>query len=103
LLDLDALDQGPWLPRRRAVSQLSRAGALERLMKDSLDGRNSRRPHPKWQRIMALRSLSESMGRSLLDIALQFCRGTPAVGRNSAWYAVENHLSENLRYFQAVL
>ena len=70
-------------------------------MKDGLDGAQLKAATPKWQRILALRSLSRSTGRSPLDIALQFCRGTPAVSVTLLGMRVESHLRENLRYFQA--
>jgi aryl-alcohol dehydrogenase-like predicted oxidoreductase len=56
---------------------------------------------PKWQRIQALHAFSKSTGRSLLDMAFQFCRGTPAVGLTLLGMRTESHLSANLRYFQA--
>jgi len=102
LLDLDALDQGTLAAAgARGLAVIARGCFGGGLMKDSLDGAQLRAATPKWQRIMALRSLSEGMGRSLLDIALQFCRGTPAVSVTLLGMRVENHLSENLRYFQA--
>jgi aryl-alcohol dehydrogenase-like predicted oxidoreductase len=41
------------------------------------------------------------MGRSVLDLALQFCRATPDVGVTLLGMRVENHLRENLRFVQA--
>ncbi len=70
-------------------------------MKEGLDEAQLKAATPKWQRILALRSLSKSMGRSLLDIALQFCRATPAVSVTLLGMRIESQLRDNLRYIQA--
>ena len=102
LLDLDALDQGTLAAAgARGLAVIARGCFGGGLMKDGLDVAQLKAATPKWQRILALRSLSESMGRSLLDVAFQFCRGTPAVSVTLLGMRLENHLSENLRYFQA--
>jgi aryl-alcohol dehydrogenase-like predicted oxidoreductase len=102
LLDLDALDQGTLAAAwARGLAVIARGCFGGGLMKDSLDGAQLEAATAKWQRILALRSLSRSAGRSLLDVAFQFCRGTPAVSVTLLGMRVENHLSENLRYVQA--
>jgi aryl-alcohol dehydrogenase-like predicted oxidoreductase len=102
LLDLEALDQGTLAAAgARGLGIIARGCFGGGLLKDGLDGAQLKAATPKWQRILALRSLSKSTGRSLLDIALQFCRGTPAVSVTLLGMRVENHLRENLRYFQA--
>lgn len=102
LLDLEALDHGTLAAAgARGLGIIARGCFGGGLLKDGLDEAQLRAATPKWQRILALRSLSNSTGRSLLDIALQFCRGTPAVGVTLLGMRVENHLRENLRYVQA--
>lgn len=102
LLDLEALDQGTLAAAgARGLGIIARGCFAGGLLKDGLDGAQLEAATPKWERILALRSFSQSMGRSLLDIAFQFCRGTPAVNVTLLGMRVENHLRENLRYFQA--
>src|SRR5271163_3388024 len=80
LLDLNALDHGTLAAAEaRGLGIIARGCFAGGLLKDGLDGALLKAATPKWQRILALRSLSRSTGRSLLEIALQFCRGTPAV------------------------
>ena len=70
-------------------------------MKDSLDEVQLKEATPKWQRILALRALSRKSGRSVLDLALQFCRGTPAVSVTLLGMRLESQLADNLRYVPA--
>jgi aryl-alcohol dehydrogenase-like predicted oxidoreductase len=103
LLDLDALNQGTLAAAgARGLGVIARGCFGGGLLKDGLDGAQLKAATPKWQRILDLRSLSNSMGRSVLDIAFQFCRGAPAVGVTLLGMRVENHLRENLRYVQAL-
>jgi aryl-alcohol dehydrogenase-like predicted oxidoreductase len=102
LLDLEALDQGTLAAAAaRGLGIIARGCYGGGLLKDGLDEAQLKGATPKWQRILALRSQSKSMGRSLLETAAQFCRGTSAVNVTLVGMRVENHLSENLRYFQA--
>jgi aryl-alcohol dehydrogenase-like predicted oxidoreductase len=102
LLDLDALDQGTLAAAdARGLGIIARGCFGGGLLKDGLDEAQLRAATPKWQRILDVRSLSKSMGRSALDAALQFCRCTPAVSVTLLGMRVEDHLRENLRYAQA--
>ena len=102
LLDLEALDQGTLAAAgARGLAIIARGCFAGGLLKDGLDGAQLEAATPKWRRILALRSLSQSTGRSVLDIALQFCRGTPAVNLTLLGMRTEGHLRDNLRYFQA--
>jgi aryl-alcohol dehydrogenase-like predicted oxidoreductase len=102
LLDLEALNQGTL-----AAAAAQGLGVIARgcfgggLLKDGPDQAQLEAATPKWQRIMALRLLSQSMGRSPLDVAFQFSRGTPGVGVTLLGMRVEAHLRENLRYAAA--
>ena len=101
LLDLEALDEGTLAAAgARGLGVIVRGCFGGGLLKDGLDGAQLKAATPKWERILALRSLSRSTGRSLLDIALQFCRGTPAVSVTLLGMRIEDHLRENMRYFQ---
>jgi aryl-alcohol dehydrogenase-like predicted oxidoreductase len=102
LLDLEAFDQGTLTAAgARGLGIIARGCFAGGLLKDGLDESQLKAATLKWQRILALRSLSKSRGRSLLDIALQFCRGTPAVSVTLLGMHVESHLRDNLRYVQA--
>jgi len=102
LLDLEALDQGTLAAAgARGLGVIARGCFGGGLMKDSLDETQLKAATPKWQHILGLRSFSKNSGRSLMDIALQFCRGTPAVSVTLLGMRVEDHLRENLRYVQA--
>jgi aryl-alcohol dehydrogenase-like predicted oxidoreductase len=102
LLDPEALDHGTLAAAgARGLGIIVRGCFGGGLLKDGLDPTELEATTPKWQRILALRSLSKSTGRSLLDIALQFCRGTPAVSVTVLGMRVESHLRDNLRYVQA--
>ena len=102
LLDLQALDQGTLAgAEARGLGIIARGCFGGGLLKDSLDETQLKAATSKWQRILALRSLSKTAGRSVLDIALQFCRDTPAVSVTLLGMRTESHLSDNLRHFQA--
>jgi len=102
LLDLEALDQGTLADAgARGLGIIARGCFAGGLLKDDLDGPQLKATTPKWQRILALRSLSRTMARSVLDISLQFCRDTPAVSVTLLGMRVENHLRQNLRYVHA--
>src|SRR5882757_4709944 len=77
LLDLDALDEGTLAAAEaRGLGIIARGCFGGGLLKDGLDGAQLKAATPKWQRILAVRSLSGRANRSALDMALQFCRGT---------------------------
>jgi aryl-alcohol dehydrogenase-like predicted oxidoreductase len=102
LLDLEALDQGTLAAAKaRGLAVIARGCFAGGLLKDGLDGEELKAVTPKWQRILALRSLSTGMGRSLLDVAFQFCRGTPVVSVTLLGMRVESHLRDNLRYIES--
>jgi aryl-alcohol dehydrogenase-like predicted oxidoreductase len=99
LLDLEALDQGTLAAAEaRGLGIIVRGCFAGGLLKDSLDEAQLKAATPKWDRILALRLLSRSMGRSLLDLAFQFCRGTSGVSVTLLGMRVESHLRDNLRY-----
>jgi aryl-alcohol dehydrogenase-like predicted oxidoreductase len=102
LLDPEALDQGTLAAAgAHGLAIIARGCFGGGLLKDGLDAAHLKAATPKWQRILALRSLSKSAGRSLLDTALQFCRGTPAVSVTLLGMRLDSHLRENLRYVGA--
>jgi aryl-alcohol dehydrogenase-like predicted oxidoreductase len=102
LLDLEALDQGTLaVAAARGLAVIARGCFGGGLLKNGLDEAALKAATPKWQRILALRSFSESTGRAPLEVALQFCRRTPAVSVTLLGMHVENHLRDNLRYIQA--
>jgi aryl-alcohol dehydrogenase-like predicted oxidoreductase len=102
LLDLDALDEGTLgAAEARGLAIIARGCFGGGLLKDGLDGEQLKAATPKWQRILAVRSLSKSANRSPLDMALQFCRGTPGVSVTLLGMRTEGHLRDNQRYFEA--
>jgi aryl-alcohol dehydrogenase-like predicted oxidoreductase len=102
LLDLQALDQGTLeTAKARGLAVIARGCFAGGLLKDGLDEEQLKAATPKWPRILALRAYSQRIGRSVLDIAFQFCRSTPAVSVTLLGMRLESHLSENLRYVQA--
>jgi aryl-alcohol dehydrogenase-like predicted oxidoreductase len=102
LLDLQALDQGTLTAAEsRGLGIIARGCFGGGLLKEGLDGAQLREATPKWEHILALRSLSSKTGRSLLDTAFQFCRCTPAVSVTLLGMRMESHLRDNLRYVQA--
>jgi aryl-alcohol dehydrogenase-like predicted oxidoreductase len=102
LLDTEALDQGTLAAAAaRGLGIIARGCFAGGLLKDGLDESQLKAITPKWQRILALRALSTNAGRSLMDTALQFCRGTPAVSVTLLGMRVENHLRKNLSYSEA--
>jgi aryl-alcohol dehydrogenase-like predicted oxidoreductase len=101
LLDLQALDQGTLeAAGARGLGIIARGCYGGGLLKDGVDAEQLRATTPKWERILALRSFSQGMGRSALDIALQFCRGTPAVSVTLLGMRLESHLRDTLRYVE---
>jgi aryl-alcohol dehydrogenase-like predicted oxidoreductase len=102
LLDLEALDHGTLAAAgARGLGIIARGCFGGGLLKDGLDETQLQAATPKWKRIVALRSLSKSTGRPVLDSALQFCRETPAVSVTLLGMRVERHLRESLRYLEA--
>jgi aryl-alcohol dehydrogenase-like predicted oxidoreductase len=100
LLDLEALEQGTLAAaQQRGLAIIARGCFGGGLLKDGLEGAQLEAATPKWQRILAIRSLGKSLDRSPLDLALQFCRTTPAVSVTLLGMRTENHLRDNLRYF----
>ena len=100
LLDLEALEQRTLAAASaRGLAIIARGCFGGGLLKDGLDRAQLEAATPKWQRILALRSLGEGTGRSLLDMALQFCRGTDGISTTLLGMRTENHLRENLRHF----
>jgi aryl-alcohol dehydrogenase-like predicted oxidoreductase len=101
LLDLDALDHGTLAAAEaRGLGIIARGCFAGGLLKDGLGGTQLKEVTPKWPRILALRSLSKGMRRSVLDMAYQFCRGTAAIDVTLLGMRIETHLRENLRYVQ---
>jgi aryl-alcohol dehydrogenase-like predicted oxidoreductase len=99
LLDLEALDQGMLAAAEaRGLAVIARGCFAGGLLKDGLDESQLQAATPKWQRILALRSFSARAGRSVLDIAFQFCRDTPAVSVTLLGMHTQSHLRDNLRY-----
>ncbi len=99
LLDLEALDQGTLAAAgARGLGVIARGCYGGGLLKDGLDGEQLKAATPKWERILALRSFGQNTGRPVLDLALQFCRGTPAVSVTLLGMRVESHLRDSLRY-----
>jgi len=102
LLDLDALDNGTLAAAgARGLAVIARGCFGGGLLKDGLDEAQLKDATPKWQRILALRSLGKATGRPLLDMAFQFCRATPAVSVTLLGMRTENHLRDNLHHVQA--
>ncbi len=102
LLDFEALNHGTLTAAvARGLGVIARGCFGGGLLKDGLDGAQLQTATPKWQRILALRLLSRDMGRSLLDVAFQFCRSTPGVGVTLLGMRIETHLRENLHYVAA--
>jgi aryl-alcohol dehydrogenase-like predicted oxidoreductase len=102
LLDPEALDQGMLASAHaRGLGIIARGCFGGGLLKDSFEEEQLKVATPKWQQILALRSLSGRLGRSVLDAALQFCRATPAVSVTLLGMRLESHLRDNLHYFDA--
>ena len=102
VLDFEALEQGTLASAAaRGLGVIARGCFGGGLLKEGLDEAALQAATPKWRRILALRSLGRSTGRSPLDIALQFCRGTPAVSVTLLGMRVESQLRDNLRHGRA--
>jgi len=102
LLDPEALDQGTLAAAEaRGLGVIVRGCFGGGQLKDGPSEVELKATTPKWQRILNLRLLSKSSGRAVLDIALQFCRGTPSVSAILLGMRTESHLCENLSYLQA--
>jgi aryl-alcohol dehydrogenase-like predicted oxidoreductase len=101
LLDLQALDQGMLATAQaRGLAVIARGCFGGGLLKDGLVGDELKTATSKWQHIEALRTHSVNLRRSLLDVAFQFCRGTPGVSVTLLGMRTESHLRENLRYLE---
>jgi aryl-alcohol dehydrogenase-like predicted oxidoreductase len=101
LLDLEALDQGTLTEAAaRGLGIIARGCYGGGLLKDGLDAEQLKATTPKWERILALRSFSQGRDRSALEVALQFCRGTPAVSVTLLGMRLQSHLRDSLRYVE---
>lgn len=97
LLDLEALDQGTLAAAgARGLGIIARGCYGGGLLKDSTSAEELKAITDKWQRILALRGFSQRTHRSVLDLALQFCRGTPAVSVTLLGMRLESHLRDSL-------
>jgi aryl-alcohol dehydrogenase-like predicted oxidoreductase len=102
VLDLEALDQGTLAAAQsRGLGIIARGCFGGGLLKDDLSETQLKELTPKWQRIMHLRSISQKSGRPLLEMALQFCRGTPAVNVTLLGMRTDTHLRENMHHLKA--
>jgi len=99
LLDLEALEQGTLdAARARGLGLIARGCLGGGLLKDGIDVARLKEATPKWQRILALRELGQRAGRSLPEMALQFCRATPGVSVTLLGMHAAHHLRDGLRY-----
>ncbi len=99
LLDPEALEQGTLeAARTRGLGVIARGCFGGGLLKDGIEEAQLRQMTPKWREILALRAFAARSGRSVLDIAFQFCRGNPAVNVTLLGMRTQNHLRDNLRY-----
>jgi aryl-alcohol dehydrogenase-like predicted oxidoreductase len=97
LLDPEALDAGTLAAAQaRGLGIIARGCFAGGLLKDGLDAAQLEDATSKWQRILALRALSKTTSRPLLDMALQFCRGTSSVSVTLLGMRTPRHLDENL-------
>ncbi len=102
VLDPEAWDQGTLATAAaRGLGIIARGCFAGGLLKAGLDAAQLAAATPKWQRVLALHSLIESTGGSLLGTALQYCRGTPGVSVTLLGMRTEDHLKDNLRYIEA--
>jgi aryl-alcohol dehydrogenase-like predicted oxidoreductase len=101
LLDLQGLEQGTLAAAaERGLAIVARGCFGGGLLKDGPGEAELKALTPKWQRILALRALGQRMGRPVLDLAFQFCRGTPAVSVTLLGMRTTQHLQDNLRYVE---
>jgi aryl-alcohol dehydrogenase-like predicted oxidoreductase len=99
LLDPQAFDQGTLAAAEaQGLAVIARGCFGGGLLKENLDETELKASTPKWPQILALRSLSDAMGRPILDCALQFCRATTAVSVTLLGMHTEIQLRKNLRY-----
>lgn len=96
VLDPQALDDGTLsAARANGLAVIARGCFGGGLLKDGLDETQLRTMTPKWQQILELRAFAQRTGRSPLDVALQFCRGAPAVSTTLLGMRTADHLSAN--------
>lgn len=102
VLDQMALDDGTLEEARaRGLAIIARGCFGGGLLKDGADAAQLEAVTPKWRQILALRSLSAQLRRPALDVAFQFCRGTPAVSVTLLGMHREQHLRDNVGYADA--
>ena len=102
LLDREALEQEMLAgAQARGLAIIARGCFGGGLLKDGLDATQLRATTPKWERILELRTLASSTDRTVLDMALQFCRATAGVSVTLLGMRTASHLDENLRYYAA--
>jgi aryl-alcohol dehydrogenase-like predicted oxidoreductase len=102
VLDREALQQQMLAgAQARGLAIIARGCFGGGLLKDGLDATQLRATTPKWERILELRTLAASTDRSVLDMALQFCRATAGVSVTLLGMRTANHLDENLRHYAA--
>ena len=102
VLDQLALDDGTLdRARGRGLAIIARGCFGGGLLKDGTDDAQLRAATGKWRQIIALRSLSAQLQRPTLDVAFQFCRGTPGVAVSLLGMHRRQHLDDNLRHVRA--
>jgi aryl-alcohol dehydrogenase-like predicted oxidoreductase len=99
LLDREALEQGTLAAAHaRGLGIIARGCLAGGLLKEGLDASQLEAATPKWPRIMALRTIAGDAGRSPIDLALQYCRGTPEISVTLLGMRTEEHLRGNLAH-----
>jgi aryl-alcohol dehydrogenase-like predicted oxidoreductase len=101
LLDLEALDQGTLAAAAaRGLGIIARGCFGGGLLKDGLDEAQLKAGDTQMGTYPRPTFAQQEHGPLLAGYRFQFCRGTPAVSVTLLGMRVENHLRENLRYFQ---
>ena len=101
LMDLEAMDGVFDKISERQYGIISRGCFGGGALKQSLTEAELRAIEPKWKRVLQIRQLTEQLGRSPFEAALQFSLSIEPISVTIVGMRTTEHLVANLRYYSA--
>ena len=101
LLDMEASEGVFEDASKRGLGIIARACFGGGGLKDSLTEAELRAIEPKWERVLKIRKIAETFGRSALEVALQFSLRDPHISVNILGMRTPAHVAANLEYYSS--
>jgi aryl-alcohol dehydrogenase-like predicted oxidoreductase len=101
ILDMEALDGVFEETSKRQLGIIARGCFAGGALKGSLTEADLQASEPKWERVLRLRRIAEKLGRSPIEIALQFSLREPRIGVNIIGMRTPAHLASNFQHYSS--